>query len=122
MVLKVSDRILKERLAIIRSNKSLLIDFIEVKYPEWFEWRRPNAGAISFVKFRGPLSSSELGKRLAVEGISIKPAYCFTDTVKEDVDFFRVGYGEEKMPLALEALRRFVEAHQESWRRQVKSN
>merc|ERR1711862_869971 len=116
MVLKVSKEIFEERLAIILRNKSLLKDFIEAKYPEWFEWIRPNAGAISFVKFRGPLSSSELGKRLAVEGISMKPAYCFTDTVIEEVDCFRVGYGEEQMPLALEALGRFVETHEESWR------
>ena len=120
MVLKVSNTILEERREIILKNKSLLQDFIENKYKEWFEWQRPNAGAICFVKFKGPLSSEELGKLLAEVGISIKPAYCFTDKVGEEVkDYFRVGFGEKKMPLALEALGEFVDAHQETWRAAV---
>lgn len=117
MVLQVSNTILEERREIILKNKSLLQDFIENRYKEWFEWQRPNAGAICFVKFKGLMTSEELGKLLAEEGISIKPAYCFTDKVGEEVkDYFRVGFGEKKMALALEALGEFVDAHQESWR------
>ena len=54
-------------------------------------------------------------------GISIKPAYCFADDLIEAGDhtyddWFRVGFGEEKWPSALEALVQFVEAHKHSWR------
>jgi len=116
MVLRVSGTILRERLSIILSNKTLLQDFIEKRYKDWFDWRRPNAGAIAFVKFKGPWTSAELGKHLAASGISIKPAYCFTDVVVEELDdYFRVGFGERKMPLALDALGKFVDAHEESW-------
>ena len=122
MVLGASDVILEERLSIIRQNKKLLQDFIERRYCEWFSWNIPNAGAIAFVEFKGPWTSSEFGRHLAQAGISIKPAYCFTHDVSSEVEnYFRVGFGERKMPFALEALSDFVEAHQVSWRQAMMS-
>ena len=115
MVLRASDTILEKNLAIIRRNFRQLEAFVET-YCEWFEWIRPRAGAIAFLRFKGPLSSSELGDELAEAGIGIKPAYCFMDVVSKERDFFRVGYGEQKMPLALEALAAFVRARQQEWR------
>ena len=61
------------------------------------------------------LSSSELGQELADAGIGIKPAYCFSDVVTEDLDYFRVGYGEDVFPDALEALQLFVDEHRKEW-------
>lgn len=116
MVLAASSAILKDRMATIRQNKALLQEFIEVKYAKWFSWNPPNAGAIAFVKFLGPWKSEQLGDELAKAGISIKPAYCFADGVTPEMQqYFRVGFGERKMPLALEALGEFVQKHQESW-------
>ena len=85
-------------------------------YSDLFEWVPPSAGAVAFIKFKGPLSSEELGRELAACGISVKPAYCFTDVVTADNDYFRVGFGEEVMPSALGALTSFVEEHQGAWR------
>ena len=118
MVLKVSDLILRERMEVILYNKSQLIDFIENKYSEWFEWKRPNSGAIAFVKCKLPgVSSEELGNQLAAIGISIKPAYVFSTSPCKGVEFyFRIGFGERKMLLALEALEEFVKANEAGWR------
>lgn len=109
-------------------------------YSDLFEWVRPKAGAIAFIKFKGPMSSEQLGAQLAEAGIGIKPAYCFTDVVTDDIDYFRIvsvandrpwsshpwtaqltvavaqGYGENALPSALNALIAFVEAHAEEWR------
>lgn len=115
MTLRASDKILEKNLSIIRQNIELLAQFIE-KYSEFFDWVRPKAGAIAYVKFTGPLSSDELGKQLADEGISIKPAYVFSEEGTEDSGYFRVGYGEKIMPKALEALTEFVEKHKDTWR------
>jgi aspartate/methionine/tyrosine aminotransferase len=133
MVLRASDAILEKNIAIIRHNFGLLEKFME-RHSDLFEWVRPkagtrncagmeyaktnlllNVGAIAFIKFKGPLSSEELGAQLAGAGISIKPAYIFSDVVTENNDYFRVGYGEEKMPKALDALEQFVEEHKQSW-------
>ncbi|MEH6443796.1 MAG: aminotransferase class I/II-fold pyridoxal phosphate-dependent enzyme, partial [Oceanospirillaceae bacterium] len=80
MTLRASDIILKRNLEIIRTNLQLLDQFIE-RYSDLFEWVRPTASTVAFVKFKGPLTSLALGDKLAKEGISIKPTYCFTDDV-----------------------------------------
>jgi aspartate/methionine/tyrosine aminotransferase len=115
MTLRASDQILERNLVIIRRNKALLQAFVQ-DYSEFFRWVPPTAGAIAALQFQGPLTSQQLGAQLAAGGISIKPAYCFTDKVTAENDYFRVGFGESIMPTALQALRRFVEEHQEAWR------
>jgi len=117
MVLAASDAILEDRRNIILKNKELLQNFIEEKYPQWFSWKRPNAGAITFVKFLGPWTSEELGDHLREASISIKPTYCFIENVTPSLEkYFRVGFGEAKFHLALEALDKFVKAHESTWR------
>lgn len=119
MILRASDTILAKNMKIILHNKVLLDGFFE-KYSDFFEWVRPNAGAIGFVRFKGSFSSEELGDKLAAAGISIKPAYCFCDDLIEqgchDYDnYFRIGFGEQKMPAALKALEKFVEENKHTW-------
>lgn len=117
MVLAASDAILEDRRNIILKNKALLQNFIENKYPQWFSWRRPNAGAIAFVEFKGPWSSEVLGDHLRKASISIKPTYCFTNDPTQVIErYFRVGFGEAKFPLSLEALDKFVQSNESSWR------
>ena len=116
MVLRSSDWILERNIGIIRRNKTLLEQFM-AKYADLFTWVPPRAGAIAAIRFLGPLASAELGEELATEGIGIKPAYCFADKVVQERDYFRVGFGEDKMPAALEALGLFVERRKDEWRR-----
>ena len=118
MVLRASDTILKDRIQVIRSNKLLLQQVIEDKYPDLLEWVMPNAGAIAFLKFKGPLTSLELGKLLASRDISIKPAYCFAGEQEESLgvaQFFRVGFGERVFPQALEAFVQVLEEFKKAW-------
>lgn len=122
MVLAASDEILENRRQIILKNKKLLQAFIEDKYSEYFEWRRPNAGAIAFVEFKGPWTSEELGNHLKEASISMKPAYCFADDVTPALkNYFRVGFGEAKFHVALDALDKFVQTHESMWRMSIKS-
>jgi aspartate/methionine/tyrosine aminotransferase len=114
MTLRSSDIILKKNVEIIQKNLQLLDKFMD-KYQRYFDWVRPTASPVAFVRFKGPLSSNELGEALAKEGISIKPTYCFTDDVIDYQDYFRIGYGEKVMPTRLDALIRFVEKHKGDW-------
>merc|ERR1719410_166338 len=116
MVLLSSDAILEKRRNIILSNKKVLQDFVEREFSQWFEWKRPNAGAIAFIKFKGPYTAQQLGELLAIEGVSFKPAYCFTEKVTPELSgYFRVGFGETNMPVALCAFRDFIQKHQDEW-------
>lgn len=114
MTLRASDTILKKNLRIIKKNLQLLDTFIE-KYSDLFEWVRPTASTVGFVKFKGPLTSEELGEQLAQAGVSIKPAYAFMDDVSEYKDYFRISFGESVMPRTLQALMDFVEQRKCAW-------
>jgi aspartate/methionine/tyrosine aminotransferase len=118
MTLRASDTILENRLTIIKQNLALLDNFF-VDYDDFFEWVRPNAGAIAYVKFKGPLCAEQLAEQLAVSGISVKPAPVFTG--KSDVyqDYFRIGFGEKAMPKALAALMDFVQENKHTWRTSI---
>jgi aspartate/methionine/tyrosine aminotransferase len=120
MTLRASDQILERNMKIILHNKALLEQFM-MDYADLFDWVPPVAGAIAAIRFKGPLSSQELGAALAADaGISIKPAYCFTDekvVIAKENDYFRVGFGESIMPAALDALRNFVDERKEEWRK-----
>ena len=116
LALRARDSILARNREIIRHNLGLLTEFME-KYAEWFAWVPPTAGAIAFLQFKGPWTTERLGEELAKDSISIKPAYCFTDAVSNENDYFRVGVGEKiKFPEALKAFDSFVQRHEADWR------
>lgn len=114
MALRASDTILARNRDIILHNLESLTKFMD-EYDDFFEWIKPKAGAIAYIKFKGPLSSEEFGSQLAARGISIKPAYVFSDFGTADSGYFRVGYGEKSMQKAVEALTEFVEDQKKNW-------
>ena len=115
MTLRASDRILERNLNIIKRNMQLLREFMST-YRDIFEWIEPKAGAVGFVRFKGPLTTTELGEEMAKAGISMKPAYCFSPgPMTPENDLFRIGFGESVMPAALEALKLFVEQQRNNW-------
>ena len=113
MVLRARDALLERNIGIIRRNLAIVERFLGDN-SDLFSYVKPTAGCVLFVEFKGPLTSTALGDALANEGISIKPSYCFTDDDSVD-QYFRIGFGEEKVPAAIEALARFVEAKRDEW-------
>ena len=113
MVLRARDVLLERNLGIIRRNLEVVERFLG-ENGDLFSYVKPTAGCVLFVEFKGPLTSTALGDALANEGISIKPSYCFTDDDSVD-QYFRIGFGEEKVPAAIEALARFVAAKRDEW-------
>ena len=108
MVLRARDVLLERNLGIIRRNLAVVERFLG-ENSDLFSYVKPTAGCVLWVEFKGPLTSTELGAALAEAGISMKPSYCFTDDDSVD-QYFRIGFGEEKVPAAIEALARFVAA------------
>ena len=115
MVLRARDVLLERNLGIIKRNLEIVERFLQANC-DLFSYVRPVAGCVLWVEFKGPLTSTELGAALAEAGISMKPSYCFTPDPDDGVDqYFRIGFGEEKVPAAIEALARFVEAKRDEW-------
>ena len=115
MVLRARDVLLERNLGIIRRNLATVESFLQAN-SDLFSYVRPVAGCVMWVEFKGPLTSTELGAALAEAGISMKPSYCFTPDPDDGVDqYFRIGFGEEKVPAAIEALARFVAAKRGEW-------
>ena len=113
MVLRARDALLERNIGIIRRNLAIVERFLGDN-SDLFSYVKPTAGCVLFVEFKGPLTSTALGDALANEGISIKPSYCFTDDDSVD-QYFRIGFGEEKVAAAIEALARFVAAKRGEW-------
>mmetsp|Transcript_5818 Transcript_5818/g.17190 ORF Transcript_5818/g.17190 Transcript_5818/m.17190 type:complete len:388 (-) Transcript_5818:8-1171(-) len=115
LVLRARDFLLERNLEIIRANVALAAAFV-ARNSDLFSWTPPRAGAVGFLRFDGPCDSAELGEALAREGISVKPAYCFSQEAEDDIaQYFRIGFGERKVPEALAALEAFVGKHRGTW-------
>ena len=115
MVLRARDVLLERNLGIIKRNLEIVERFLQAN-SDLFSYVKPTAGCVLWVEFKGPLTSTELGAALAKAGISMKPSYCFTPDPDDGVDqYFRIGFGEEKVPAAIEALARFVAAKRDEW-------
>jgi len=115
MVLRASDQILDRNLKIIRSNVQLLEAFMN-RQQRWFTWVKPSAGAICAIRFKGPLTSEQFAQLLAKDAlIGVKPAYCFSKIVTEEVDYFRVGFGETSFRESIQKLEEFVLRREAEW-------
>ena len=118
MVLRSSDEILKRNMEIIEGNLILLRGFVK-RWKEFFRWNGDGvkAGAICFIECL-VMSSEELGDELAAYGISIKPAYCFSDDPKRDdiEGYFRVGFGEKRFGECLLMFGKHVESKMVEWK------
>lgn len=111
MALRRHDAILAEKLAIVRANLDLLDRFFD-KYRDHFAWVRPPASTVAFPKLTsaalGPRGIDDFCSRLVeASGVLLLPASVYGDAEFTDARHFRIGYGRQSMPVALEAF----EAH-----------
>lgn len=107
IALRERNKIIKTHLTRIRKNLDLLDSFFN-KYKDLFEWTRPKAGAIAFPKLKNNLDSLEFCQRLVKEaGIMLLPSTVYD----YDNKHFRLGFGRENMPEALEKFEDYLKKH-----------
>ena len=97
----------RRNLGIIRRNLELLDQFFD-RHGDLFVWRRPKAGPIAFPRLlRGDVDSfcHALAEKA---GVLLLPGTVYGD----DGNHFRVGFGREGLPEALDQLERFLESMQ----------
>ena len=105
IALRSKDTIIKRSLSIIQSNLVLLDRF----FAEWsqvFSWQRPRAGSIAFPELITGQPIEEFAETLVKqEGVLLLPGTVYD----HPSNHFRIGFGRENMPAALERLGRFVQ-------------
>ncbi len=105
MALKNAKLILARNNQIITSNLQLLDAFFQ-QYHKLFEWIRPQAGCIGFVKYKGQDSIENFAKHLVQKrGVLLMPGsiYDFPG------NYFRLGFGRKNFPEGLHQLTEFLQ-------------
>ncbi len=108
IALRNRDHIIDRNLGIIRKNLVLLDSFFE-NHSDLFEWIRPVAGSIGFVKLKDGQSAESFCRRVVDEsGVLLLPSfvYEFGDS------HFRVGFGREDMEGSLVRFEELIENKQ----------
>jgi aspartate/methionine/tyrosine aminotransferase len=104
IALRAKDKIIDHHLTRIRRNLGLLDSFF-ADFHERFEWTRPRAGTIAFPRLKGDENTREFCQRLVREAsVLLLPSSVYD----YDGHHFRLGFGRENMPEALEKLREYL--------------
>jgi aspartate/methionine/tyrosine aminotransferase len=103
LALRHRQRLVSRNLGIITRNLDLLDDFFS-HYPEIFQWLKPDAGPIAFPRLLSD-NVDEFCDRLVKEaGVLLLPGSMYD----HPHNHFRIGFGRENMPEALERLESFL--------------
>ena len=104
IALRSKERILSRNLEIIHTNLKKLEDFFR-NYKELFKWHEPRAGSIAFPELTIDTEISNFCNDLIEEeGVMLVPS----EVMDYKGNNFRVGFGREDMPRALERLKEYL--------------
>ena len=99
------EKIVENHLNRIKRNLALLDKFFE-KYSSRFEWVKPKAGTIAFPKIKGDFNSLDFCQKIVKEAnIMLLPSTVYD----YDDKHFRLGFGRENMPEALQKLEEYLD-------------
>jgi len=104
IALRAKATILKRNRTIMMDNLHLLEDFFK-RYSNLFRWIRPESGTMAFPELLLPVSVDQFTEQLVQKsGVLIMPGTVF------DVpgNYFRIGFGRQSMPAALEHFETFL--------------
>jgi aspartate/methionine/tyrosine aminotransferase len=104
VALKHSDVLRGRSLQIIAKNLAILDNFFR-KHNNRFSWVKPLAGPIAFpsIKWDGDVDRF-CADLVSSQGVLLLPSSCYSFGNKN----FRIGFGRENMPLAVEKLEEFL--------------
>jgi aspartate/methionine/tyrosine aminotransferase len=97
------DALAKDNVARIRRNLDVLDAFF-ARHVDVFEWRRPKAGTVAFVRLRDGDVDAFCHELVEATGVLLLPGSVFGDGDQR----FRIGFGREDLPAAVELFDAFV--------------
>jgi aspartate/methionine/tyrosine aminotransferase len=110
LALRHGEAIQARNRAIIQRNLPFFDAFF-ARWPELFDWERPQGGCICFPRYKGADGVEAFCRELVEQaGVLLAPASLFRSSLAETpTDRFRVGVGRSNPEGALEAMQRFLE-------------
>lgn len=109
IALKARDRVIGRNLELLRANVDLVESFFK-KFPDLFEWRRPDGGCTAYPRYLGADGVETFCRRLVNEaGIVLLPASIYRSSLTPTPsDHFRIGFGRDYTKAGLGAMREFL--------------
>jgi aspartate/methionine/tyrosine aminotransferase len=108
LALRHREVLVSRTLELVQRNLTLLDNFIQ-KRSTLFEWRKPNASPIGFVRFKPQHDVSAFCEQVVHDsGVLLLPG-----TVYDQPRHIRFGYGRKNMPAALAQLSAYLDSY--SW-------
>jgi len=106
IALRARDQVLARSRGIVLGNVARLDDFFK-RWPDAFEWVRPQGGSIGYPRLTAPgIEVDDWAAQLVgAEGVLLLPGSQFGDPGNH----FRIGFGREDLPEALARLEAFAE-------------
>ena len=104
IALRNKEKIIDRHLTRIKRNLELLDSFFE-EFEDKFEWVKPKAGTIGFPRLKKELNTLDFCQKIVEEAnIMLLPSTVYD----YDDKHFRLGFGRENMPEALEKFREYL--------------
>ncbi|HPF48043.1 MAG: aminotransferase class I/II-fold pyridoxal phosphate-dependent enzyme [Alphaproteobacteria bacterium] len=103
IALKSRDNILKRNKKILSENLNKLDKFFG-EFPNLFDWKRPDGGAVAYPRYLGPDTANEFCEKLLDEtGILLLPPRIYnSELMSTPQDHFRIGFGRSGMDKMLD--------------------
>ncbi|MEM9056098.1 MAG: aminotransferase class I/II-fold pyridoxal phosphate-dependent enzyme [Pseudomonadota bacterium] len=104
LALGVRDQILARNRALIAANLPRLEAFL-ARYPQLFEWQRPDGACIAFPRYTGPGTAEAFCEALVHDsGVLLLPASVYrSELMATPTDRFRIGFGRADLQASLAA-------------------
>ena len=104
IALRAKDKIIEKHLTRIKRNLALLDRFFD-EYKDLFEWVKPKAGTIGFPRLLGKQNTLDFCQKVVKESnIMLLPSTVYD----YDDSHFRLGFGRENMPEALDRFKEYL--------------
>jgi len=109
IALRARDKILKRNRSIISDNLDKLDNFF-AEFPNTFEWKRPDGGAVAYPKYLGEKTTNQFCEELLEEtGVMILPPRIYnSDLLRTPQDHFRIGFGRSGMDEMLDVFYHYL--------------
>lgn len=109
IALKARDKILKKNKKLLSDNITKLDKFFS-EFPDHFEWKTPDGGAVAYPKYLGEGTANQFCEDLLEEtGVLILPPRIYnSDLLSTPQDHFRIGFGRSGLDEMLDVFYHYL--------------